>query len=203
MMLRARPTATPMLSDAMHYLAKPEVQATICDWYELRSSGDVVVPEEGTPGALALREAVRGLLQVIRHLVQAHEVLAAVGDGTHSEPALDANDALDQAEALCCGGALFADTVFALALLRRKLADVGCSLRDQDAIVAHVDGVVGLLVPGVSVAVLWRELGDSMGALRDELWTALNTLFQIMNAHCPDAASPSASPPSADASSRP
>lgn len=167
------------------------------EWFVLRASGDVVPPEDGSAGGEALRGAIQGLLDVLRTFIAEHEQHEIMHNGaaTHPEELLQAHA---QAAAMATG-LFFAETVVALALLRRKLRDSRLTLENEAAVIVEVDRVVALLVPDFSLQAFWQD-GPFAGLveLRAQLWVTLGALLEALDRHVPDRgmATPAAAPPS-------
>lgn len=172
------------------HLSNPKVQELLAEWYALRTSGEVAVPAVPSPAADDIKDGMHRLFGAIRGFAQDHEVRLTLAELNHlGSPgggmlATTCLPLLDQAESTCCDVA-FPDAVVALALLRRKLGAAGLHVRDEGAVLAHVDEVVSLMVPGFSLLDLLQEV-DTGGDL-SAFWVPLTGLMASLDRHCPEA----------------
>lgn len=57
---------------------------------------------------------------------------------------------------------------------------------DEAAVLAQLEGIVSLLVPGFSVLQLWNEHGQQMGQAPGKVRDAVILVLSALDRHCPD-----------------
>ena len=152
----------------------------------MRATGTVehIADQCGSVAHTELCNAILDLFAALRALAEDHATFAAL-DGA-SEPATSSViNMLDEAEQWCTGKAL-TETLAALVVLRRKVRAVALDLQNDDAVVAQLDAVVTLVVPGLSVQDLWKQHGPTLGIKPHALRDAVIVLLTRLDAHCPE-----------------
>ena len=180
------------MQSLLNTLCRPDVQAVVSEWFDLRLSGVCVV--SGDEAETELRAAIQELFAVLmamahdQRLVRQAYTFAAEDDTAASGGATDGAESLLQRAQEFCLVSAFPDAVVALYLLRRKLRAMGAAARDERAVVTALSDVVALMAPGVSVLALW----ENNRAEGTQLWAALSEIMRVLDCHCPDAAAAAA-----------
>ena len=170
-------------------LADPQVKAVMNEFFALDASGEARVSDP--EGQENIRRVIVQLFTTIGDLLTEHTlVTTALNFETSPEECHDYGALCQQAMEFSTGAA-FPQTVVALYLLRTKLRSLGEKAHDEREVITIVDGIVGLLAPGVSVLEAWESNREQCA----RLWTCLHDILRVMDQHCPDASSSSKAPP--------